>query len=563
MDFLVQPKNRTQGLSPNSNFRLPPLDGSLTPAQIYDWHYENNPHHPVFVYADDLTGELRYRRYSDVVPAIHRAGRYVAKEVGVDLDGDPRTYPAVAILALSDTITFHTTLVGMMRAEIPVATISPRLAPNVVAHLLKETKATHILVSSEKLVRDTALEALSILRRQGSEAVHLVSMPTYQHLYGGGRTFEGLPRRTGDFGAPTIIVHSSGSTSLPKPIRWNARHDLQLGIAPWYGEHDFCNQIFACHAVELFHGLGLCMLFWVISTGLIIGALPPSEPAIVPSPERIFNGLLATEPAYTLVATKYIQEWALDPAKVDFLKTLKGLCYAGTHLNKAIGDYLVKEGVHIYTVFGSSEGGCIGMFFPNDVGEDWEYIAINPHNTATLIPREDGTHEMFILGKPHMELCVKNTKVLGFDAYATNDLFEAHPTRPGFWRILGRADDQIMLSTGETINPTTLEGILSQHPYVAGAVMFGRNRPRPGVIIEPKPEFAFDPEDSGRRADFIEDIWSKIEEMNYLAEKHAQISQKMVIVASPSKPFVYTNKGLPRRPVVLQTYLTEMDTLYR
>lgn len=38
-----------------------------------------------------------------------------------------------------------------------------------------------------------------------------------------------------------------------------------------------------------------------------------------------------------------------------------------------------------------------------------------------------------------------------YEAYATNDLFVRHPSKPGLWKIQGRADDQLMLSTGEKV----------------------------------------------------------------------------------------------------------------
>ena len=37
--------------------------------------------------------------------------------------------------------------------------------------------------------------------------------------------------------------------------------------------------------------------------------------------------------------------------------------------------------------------------------------------------------------------------------------------------------------------------------------MFGRGRFNPGVIIDPKPEFAFDPEDQEKLAEFRNKIW--------------------------------------------------------
>ena len=36
-------------------------------------------------------------------------------------------------------------------------------------------------------------------------------------------------------------------------------------------------------------------------------------------------------------------------------------------------------------------------------------------------------------------------------AFGTNDLFLPHPEKPGLWKIHGRLDDQIMLSTGEKV----------------------------------------------------------------------------------------------------------------
>jgi hypothetical protein len=44
-----------------------------------------------------------------------------------------------------------------------------------------------------------------------------------------------------------------------------------------------------------------------------------------------------------------------------------------------------------------------------------------------------------------------NTKFRGQEAYATSDILVPHPTKPGRWKITGRADDQIMLSNGEKV----------------------------------------------------------------------------------------------------------------
>lgn len=46
---------------------------------------------------------------------------------------------------------------------------------------------------------------------------------------------------------------------------------------------------------------------------------------------------------------------------------------------------------------------------------------------------------------------VINMHVDGRPGYATNDLLVEHPTKKGYYKIHGRVDDQIMLSTGEKV----------------------------------------------------------------------------------------------------------------
>ena len=45
----------------------------------------------------------------------------------------------------------------------------------------------------------------------------------------------------------------------------------------------------------------------------------------------------------------------------------------------------------------------------------------------------------------------------GVGAYATSDLLESHPTMPGYYKVYGRVDDQIMHSTGEKVQDCSVE----------------------------------------------------------------------------------------------------------
>ena len=51
---------------------------------------------------------------------------------------------------------------------------------------------------------------------------------------------------------------------------------------------------------------------------------------------------------------------------------------------------------------------------------------------------------------------VFNMTIEGRPAYTTSDLMQQHPTKKHLFRVYGRADDQLILSTGEKTNPAPL-----------------------------------------------------------------------------------------------------------
>ncbi|KAH7925193.1 acetyl-CoA synthetase-like protein [Leucogyrophana mollusca] len=564
MSFLLTPPNKVHGLQPDCAFTVPPLDGSLTLPEIYDWHYENNPQHPVFLYTRS-TGEKCFCPYSEVVPAAHRAGRYVADAAGIDLTADASTFPLVAIFAATDTVTYFTTLIGALRAGIRVLNISPRFSAEVIAHLLSTTKATRVFVGTESTLNGLLQDALNVLKKtQGANVPGLSPMPTFGDIYVSDGIFKRLPVQKQDFSAPTIIVHSSGSSgAYPKPIVWNARSQLQSCMLPQYGVHDLCGQIFAYHAMELFHASGLFFLSWLPSAGFILGTFAPATPATCPTAESVFSEVEKIQPSYMFAPPALISKWSQDDEKVALLSKLRGLMYGGRFINKSVGDSLVSQGVKVYTLYGLTETGLVSPLLSECQGVDWEYFSVTPHCAAKFMPTGDDTYELVVVQESYQELTLTNTEVDGKNAYATGDILVPHPTKPGLWKVLGRINDQIMLTTGDVLNPYYLEDTLCQHPDISAAVMFGRGKNCVGVLIELKEELKFDFADTAKRMQRLGDIWPKIAEANATAPKFAQLSKETVLFSEPARPFTYNMKGVAKRPLILQQYQPEIDALYR
>ncbi|KAG6918200.1 hypothetical protein DXG01_015989 [Tephrocybe rancida] len=107
----------------------------------------------------------------------------------------------------------------------------------------------------------------------------------------------------------------------------------------------------------------------------------------------------------------------------------------------------------------------------HDQGQDWEYFQLNPLCSIEFIDQGDSSF-----------LAVVTVK--GQDAFSTGDLLAPHPSKTGHWKIIGRLDDQIMLLTGEVINPVSFENMLNESPHITAAVIFGRSRVCMGVLLE-------------------------------------------------------------------------------
>lgn len=301
---------------------------------------------------------------------------------------------------------------------------------------------------------------------------------------------------------------------------------------------------------------------WLASSGMTLATFAPASPATNPTPDVVFQGFVDTKATFILSPPALFGRWAQEPEKLEFLARAKGLMYGGKFLSKIVGDQLAAAGANIFNMYGMTEVGLVSSFLPDSLGMDWEYFGLNPHLATEFVPNGDGTYDLIIVSKPTQELLLKNTKFHGQDAYNTGDVLVPHPSLAGYWRVLGRTDDQIMLTTGDTVNPCPLEDILCQDPKIGAVVMFGRGRPQTGVIIEPPTEAAIDPSDAEKLAEFRDAIWPKVEQMNAIAPQHGRLAREMIMVTSPSKPFTYTGKGAPRRAIIQQEYRVEIDSLY-
>jgi thioester reductase-like protein len=142
--------------------------------------------------------------------------------------------------------------------------------------------------------------------------------------------------------------------------------------------------------------------------------------------------------------------------------------------------------------------------------------------------------------------------------YRTRDLYA--PSTPEWWRYQGRADDLIVLSNGEKINPIPMENIVRTHAKVRAAVVVGEYRFNPSLLIEM--EDGNTPSTSEERREALNEIWPLVQEANRIAPAFAKVPKSLVLFTTPGKPFLRAGKGTVQRQNTVKAYSNELSEIY-
>ncbi|THV08167.1 acetyl-CoA synthetase-like protein [Dendrothele bispora CBS 962.96] len=571
--FALPPVPQTQALS-SKTFKPPSFDGSSTVIEMLDWHYDHSASHPLFKFAQPDSEEIRTVLWKETIEAVYTGAKLIRDRVQSGLGNVDRKI--VGILSLSDAIPYFTTVLSIMRANYIPFPISPRNSPQAVAHLISKVGAVHILVGYDQSMQHLMERAVEFLKEDHgytSDKIPTTSMiPVFEDLYlnDGAKGPEKVAKIKKEI--PWIklqpqdiqfYMHSSGSTAFPKPVPWTALGLLQLSSAPFFGGTDMTGKGLSLHVLPIFHAMGACHIFWSITAGIVYGTFHPQTPPVQPTPDAAFNGALKTDVDYILAVPHMIEAWSRNPSCVEWLASRSAIMYGGGPLDKEVGIRLSEQGVKIGCAYGLTEAGIISVYPPRECHPDtWDYFSFLSNYNLHLIPSDDNTFELVVLPGKSISPQVSNTKMDGIDAYATYDMIVEHPQRKGFWKILGRADSQIIHTSGEKTNPGPLESIMNQDPHVTAAVMFGHGKFQAGILVEPIKEEQFDPSNEQKLSEFRDKIWPTVEKLNAYAPQHSRVFKELILVASPSKPFTYTAKNTTRNPAIIREYAPEIEALY-
>ncbi|RSL93454.1 hypothetical protein CEP52_013235 [Fusarium oligoseptatum] len=425
------------------------------------------------------------------------------------------------------------------------------LALNKMGHtaLLLSTRIPQIAV--ESLVNATGATAI-IADGRFVELADNVSktIPTLQSLRIAGRdTFEYPIEAHGDTQLdghldPEVeteniawIIHSSGSTGLPKPI-----YQTQKSCLPNYAIHMDMKSFIT---LPLFHNHGICNMFRAIHSRKAIhlynADLPLTQDHLVNiMREHNFEIFYGVPYALKLLCEteEGIKLFAKPQACPDDL-----------------GNLLVDNGVNLVGHYGATEVGQLMTSFRPEGDKAWNYVRESDKLSPFLkwVPRGPNLYECCVTdGWP-----AKVQSNQPDNSYATKDLFEPHPTIPRAWKYIARMDDTIVLVNGEKFNPVAMEGSIRSNKNVKESVVFGAGRPYLGVLIVPSEIWAGKPE-----SDILEAVWPLVELSNQSSDSFARISKSMVKLLPWDCEYPRTDKGSVIRQACYKNFRTTIDEAY-
>ncbi|KAJ3863449.1 hypothetical protein EV359DRAFT_64788 [Lentinula novae-zelandiae] len=388
---------------------LPPPP-TLPVEYQFDFHLNHNPDHPAFMHPRS-DGTFKTYTYSDIVPAIHHCANFFVSQICAS----PGKTPIIAVVGTSDALTYSVALMGILRAGMTAFPISPRFSVEITALLINTVKPSYMLPRGILDKHDRSLDQ------------------------------------------PALIIHSSGSTSLhPKTIKWSSKFYLNNAEVIDFAPIDFEGQIFGLQGLEPFHSFGLCCLSWMTRVGFTISLLnPKDDTSLIPANHStIYENLKKVSPSVAYI-------WSQDSEKRNFLKTLLVMT-GGRVLSKTCAQKLIDSDVQLTIGYGSTESGSITVFNSSALNKkDWQYFRPFLRETK-FIRRDDGFSSMIVVSTPTRELPLCNTTYQGLPGYDPGDLFLEHATHIGHFSVVGRLSDQLMLSSGEVVNPEELAWKLNQ-----------------------------------------------------------------------------------------------------
>ncbi|KAK4099156.1 acetyl-CoA synthetase-like protein [Parathielavia hyrcaniae] len=525
----------------------------LSPAALVDKFAADTPQ-GVWVKANlsSDNGELTWQDITWV--QLRRAVDLVARQMEDDL-GAGAGDETLGYIGGGD-LRYAVVLMAALKCGYKPMLLSPRNSREGHASLLKRTQCSKLAFSPElrSMALDLAGESNDFMATELPALPDLFAAPDSTH-------YESLVKGEMEDHETVAILHSSGTTGLPKPIYVRSgvlRVGAKLTTMPVpEGRRSMVEGLYSTKlmvsTLPFFHIFGVILLVRCIHHQQPLVMLPFGKP---PTAEFVLETIAKAKPTGLVCPPSILEDLCKLPGGLEAISTLDTVLFGGAPLARSCGDNLSKV-TNLYNGIGSTEAWIIPNLVAADPA-DWDYHEWNPNVGIVMEPTgDDKLAELVIRRQPGNDYQTVFHNFPDLNEWRTNDLFERHPTKPTLWKYVGRIDDILVLSNGEKLNPVTFEKIVEGHPGVSGVLVVGAGQFQASLLVEPNPERV----KAGADA-LVQELWSTVEEANIQYPAHARVWRSMITLASPEKPFKRTAKGSVMRQATYRLYEAELKALY-
>ncbi|MBE3049560.1 AMP-binding protein, partial [Candidatus Bathyarchaeota archaeon] len=231
---------------------------------------------------------------------------------------------------------------------------------------------------------------------------------------------------------PCLVLHTTGSTGLPKPITWKNGNLSTYeawrtipsveGYVPTTVIYQEAKRAYT--SMPLFHTSGLnAGITWSLLLGVtLVYGFPTVVPNSVYSDQmHIHAGVDAT-----MGAPSIYEDLAQNHESLERLKKMNYVVASGAPLSQAAGDAISKH-TRVIANLGSTETACLQRLAP--AIRDWSYFHWHPtHSGIQMREREDSLFELFLVRDPELELYQGIfTTFPAISEWSMSDLYERHP----------------------------------------------------------------------------------------------------------------------------------------